>query len=63
MKTGSGTLFMSQKGNPKKIRIDYVEMTGVFDVNDSDLFLTMIENGIGRSKGFGLGMFQLRPIK
>ena len=63
MKTVNGTLLMSQKGNPKKIRIDYVEMTGVLTVTDSDLFLTMIEKGIGRSKGFGLGMFQLRPIK
>ena len=63
MKTGNGTLFMSQRGNPKKIRIDYVEITGVLTVVDSDLFLAMIENGIGRSKGFGLGMFQLRPIK
>ena len=53
---------MDQRDNPRNITIDYVEVTGVLSVNDRELFLQMIKQGIGRSKGFGLGLVQLRPI-
>ncbi|MGN1189870.1 MAG: type I-E CRISPR-associated protein Cas6/Cse3/CasE [Candidatus Ornithospirochaeta sp.] len=63
MKSGDGTISMSQKNNPSRIHIDYVEVTGVFDVVDVNRFMKIIETGIGRSKGFGLGMVQIRPIE
>lgn len=63
VKTGCGFMSMSQKGNLGRIRIDYVEMMGILTVNDFDAFFTTVRKGIGRSKGFGLGMFQLRPIR
>ena len=54
---------MQQKNNPSRIHIDYVEVTGVLEVIDNSLFRKTIENGIGRSKGFGLGMIQIRAIE
>ena len=63
MKTGDGSISMQQKNNPSRIHIDYVEVTGVLEVIDNSLFRKTIENGIGRSKGFGLGMIQIRAIE
>ena len=62
LKTGDGKMSMDQRDNPRNITIDYVEVTGVLSVNDRELLLQMIKQGIGRSKGFGLGLVQLRPI-
>lgn len=63
MKTGDGSISMQQKNNPSRIHIDFVEVTGVLEVIDNSLFRKTIENGIGRSKGFGLGMIQIRAIE
>lgn len=63
LKNEDGSMIMRQKDNPSRIHIDYVEVTGVLDVKDVALFNRTIKNGIGRSKGFGLGMLQLRPIE
>lgn len=62
LKTGDGKMSMKQRDNPRNITIDYVEVTGVLSVSNRELFLKMIKQGIGRSKGFGLGLVQLRPI-
>lgn len=62
LKIGDGRMSMEQRANPRNITIDYVEVTGVLSVNNRELFLKMIKYGIGRSKGFGLGLVQLRPI-
>lgn len=63
MRTGCGSIKMKQKNNSETIKIDYVEITGVLSVENHDLFKSMISNGIGRSKGFGLGMIQIKPIE
>lgn len=63
MKVGDGVISMRQKNNLNKITLNYVEITGILSVDNQDLFKSMILNGIGRSKGFGLGMVQIRAIE
>ena len=62
LKVGEGTVVMKQKGNSKHVTISYVELTGLLTVNDKNKFLEMVISGIGRSKGFGFGLLQLKPI-
>lgn len=61
-KVQSGTI-RADKGDGNRITISYVDITGVLEVSDMDLFHKTIRKGIGQGKGFGLGMLQLKPIK
>ncbi len=62
LKVGDGTMVMKQKGNSKKVTVSYVELTGLLSVVDRERFLKTVALGIGRSKGFGFGLLQLKPI-
>ncbi len=62
LKVGDGTVVMKQKGNSKRVTISYVEITGLLAVDDKKKFLETVIYGIGRSKGFGFGLVQLKPI-
>lgn len=62
LKVGDGKVIMKQKGNSKAVTISYVEITGILTVNDKGKFLETVISGIGRSKGFGFGLMQLKPI-
>lgn len=71
-RTESDSLFMfkrkAQRASDDKeyayenIRIDYVEISGILCVKNEALFKTMFKNGIGRAKGFGMGMLRVRAI-
>jgi CRISPR system Cascade subunit CasE len=37
-------------------------LSGVLEVRDRNAFKESFENGIGRSRGFGFGLLQLRPL-
>lgn len=39
-----------------------VEFKGGLEVNDRETFVKAVRNGIGRARGFGFGMFILKPI-
>jgi CRISPR system Cascade subunit CasE len=39
-----------------------VEFKGSFEVKDKDKFVKAVHEGIGRARGFGFGMFILKPI-
>lgn len=62
LRTGDGVLVMKQKGNSNKVTVSYVELTGALSVKDRSKFLKTTKTGIGRSKGFGFGLLQLKPV-
>lgn len=62
LKTGNGAMVMNQKGNRNKVTVSYVELTGLLTVTDKDRFMDTVKSGIGKSRGFGLGLMQLKPI-
>ncbi len=62
LKVGDGTMVMQQKENRNKVVISYVELTGLLSVTDRNKFIKTVNIGIGRSKGFGFGLLQLKPI-
>jgi CRISPR system Cascade subunit CasE len=62
LKVGDGTMVMRQKGNSNRVTVSYVELTGLLSVTDRDKFMKTVKSGIGRSKGFGFGLLQLKPI-
>lgn len=62
LKVGDGTMVMRQKGNSKRVTVSYVELTGLLSVTDRDKFMKTVKSGIGRSKGFGFGLLQLKPL-
>ena len=62
LKTGNGAMVMNQKGNRNKVTVSYVELTGLLSVTDKDKFMNTVKSGIGKSRGFGLGLMQLKPI-
>ncbi len=39
-----------------------VEFTGVLEIQDSDKFLSLIQRGIGRHRGFGFGMLLVKRV-
>ena len=54
---------LSFKDKGRHITITYADVTGVLEVVDRSKFLDAVGNGIGGSKGFGLGLLQLKPVK
>lgn len=49
-----------KKSNFKPITYSSVDYQGVLTVTDVDLFLNTIYQGVGKSKGFGCGLFLLK---
>ncbi|OCF99276.1 type I-E CRISPR-associated protein Cas6/Cse3/CasE [Gilliamella apicola] len=49
-----------KKSNLKPITYSSVDYQGVLTVTDVDLFLNTIYQGVGKSKGFGCGLFLLK---
>ncbi|MBI0113262.1 MULTISPECIES: type I-E CRISPR-associated protein Cas6/Cse3/CasE [unclassified Gilliamella] len=49
-----------KKSNFKPITYSRVDYQGVLTVTDVDLFLNTIYQGVGKSKGFGCGLFLLK---
>ena len=49
-----------KKSNLKPITYSSVDYQGVLTVTDIDLFLNTIYQGVGKSKGFGCGLFLLK---
>lgn len=56
-----------KEGNETKkewedISIDYVDVSGILRVTNKELFSSAFRNGLGRAKGFGMGMLRIRAI-
>lgn len=51
-----------QKGK-NRITLNQCTYTGVLEVVDQDRFIEGFENGLGRAKGFGFGLLQLKPLR
>ena len=49
-----------KKSNLKPITYSSVDYQGVLTVTDVDLFLNTIYQGVGKSKGFGCGLFLVK---
>lgn len=62
LKIGDGKSVMKQTERNNKVTVSYVEFTGLLTVTDRDKFIKTVKTGIGRSKGFGFGLLQLKPI-
>ena len=62
-KESGGIIRMQKCRDEHPIVISYADITGILNVTDRDKFHSSIRNGIGGHKGFGFGMFQLRPVK
>lgn len=60
-KVGEGQMRMRKHNNV--ITIAYTDLTGVLMVEDKEQFMKVVKKGLGRAKGFGLGMVMLKPIK
>ena len=53
--------FRKSKGS-RAVRFSTVEFSGLLEVMDVDLFLTMLYHGIGPEKGFGCGLMLVKPV-
>ena len=61
-KESGGIIQMRKRRDDKSITISYVDLTGILEVVDRKKFLDAVMNGVGGHKGFGFGLFQLRPL-
>jgi len=46
----------------KPFSIDVVELRGVLTVQDREAFFEVLSRGIGRARGYGLGLLSLAPL-
>lgn len=60
--TGKGIMKMRKNKENRLISLAYVDVSGVLRVKDKTKFIMNARKGIGREKGFGFGLFQLKPI-
>jgi len=51
-----------RKGNTE-IPLNQCTYTGILKVVDRERFIDSFENGLGRGKGFGFGLLQLKPLR
>lgn len=61
-KVHSGVVKMPHSKSGDLITLTYVDVKGVFNVFDRELFHSAVIGGVGPHKGFGMGMLQIRPI-
>ena len=47
----------------KKMTFYSVKFDGVIRVQDPDVFIRTVENGIGSAKGFGFGLLSIAPLR
>lgn len=51
-----------QRPGGKSFSLDVVELRGVLTVRDREPFFDVLSRGIGRGKGYGLGLLSLAPL-
>lgn len=56
-----GIQSFEHKGNGMVVH-ETATFSGILRVCDRDIFTTSFENGIGRCRGFGFGLLQIRPL-
>lgn len=54
---------MLMKKGKNSITLAYCDVIGVMKISDRKLFEKTVIDGIGRSKGFGLGLLLVKPVK
>ena len=58
----TANIFGKKKGNSASIKIHTAIFQGILEVQDSDLLLTAVKEGIGRAKAYGCGLLSLKKI-
>jgi CRISPR system Cascade subunit CasE len=51
-----------QRPGGKPFSLDVVELRGVLTVRDRESFFDVLSQGIGRARGYGLGLLSLAPL-
>jgi CRISPR system Cascade subunit CasE len=52
-----------QRPEGKPFSLDVVEFQGVLTVQDRELFFDVLSQGVGRARGYGLGLLSLAPLR
>jgi CRISPR system Cascade subunit CasE len=58
-----GKLEFKKNDAEENIKHNAVRFEGLLEVNNPDIFLKSVENGIGTAKGFGFGLLSIAPVK